>query len=374
MLRVVVVDDSAFMRKAISMMIDADPGMQVVATARDGLDALDVVRRERPDVVTMDVEMPRMDGIEAVRRIMRLAPCPILMISSITKQGTQATLDALQAGAVDFISKELSFVSLDITKIKDELINKLRWLGTQAKPMIGSGQYRGRASRPSAPTRSSTASANARGPQRVGSGALHFAQAQLVALGISTGGPSSLRAVLPVFPADFPAPLVIVQHMPAQFTASLAQRLDGLSALTVVEAADSMPVEPGHAYVAPGGKQLLLQRSRAGKTTFRTADQPAHLHKPSVDVLFESAAEVYRGNVLGVVMTGMGHDGREGARTLRANGGRIIAQDEATSVVYGMPRAIIDADLADTIVGLDNIGTTIVRSVTRAAPGLARAS
>ncbi|MEM6646108.1 MAG: chemotaxis response regulator protein-glutamate methylesterase, partial [Bacteroidota bacterium] len=305
--------------------------------------------------------MPRMDGIEAVRRIMRLAPCPILMISSITKQGAQATLDALQAGAVDFITKELSFVSLDITKIEDELIDKLRWLGTQAKPMIGSGRYKGR-SRPAVRPQ-----AAGRAPaQAVNSAPLSFRQAQLVAIGISTGGPSSLRAVLPVFPADFPVPVVIVQHMPAQFTASLAQRLDSLSAITVCEAADGMPVEPGHAYVAPGGKQLLFSRARIGQTTFRVADEPVHLHKPSVDVLFESAATTYRGNVLGVVMTGMGHDGREGARVLRAQGGRIIAQDEASSVVYGMPRAVAEAGLTDAVVGLDNIGTTIVRSVTRA--------
>ncbi|MEM1096030.1 MAG: chemotaxis response regulator protein-glutamate methylesterase [Bacteroidota bacterium] len=359
MLRVVVVDDSAFMRKAISMMIDADPEMEVVATARDGQDAVEVVRRERPDVVTMDVEMPRMDGIEAVRRIMRLAPCPILMISSITKQGAQATLDALQAGAVDFITKELSFVSLDITNIKDELIDKLRWLGTQSKPMIGSGRYKSRPRRASKVTERAPARAVSDGP-------LNFSRAQLVAIGISTGGPSSLRAVLPVFPADFPIPVVIVQHMPAQFTASLAQRLNGLSALTVLEAADGMPVAPGHAYVAPGGRQLLFTHGRAGQITFRVADHPEHLHKPSVDVLFEAAASAYRGNVLGVVMTGMGHDGRDGAQKLRSQGGRIIAQDEASSVVYGMPRAIAEAGLADAVVGLDNIGTTIVRSVTRA--------
>ncbi len=359
MIRILVVDDSAFMRKALSMMLSEDPEIQIIDTARDGVEAIDKVRKLAPDLVTLDIEMPRMDGLTALRHIMKEHPCPVLMVSSLTREGAQATLDALEAGAVDFIPKQLSFVSLEITKIKAELIAKVKAIVRTRRGSLG-----GAATVP--PSR----------PERIPS-SLHFRRARLVAVGISTGGPAALQKVIPFLPADFPLPVAVVQHMPPHFTRSLAKRLNGLSPLEVVEAEKGMKVVPGKVYIAAGGKHLIL-RAAGPDVIVATPEEPATLHRPSVDVMFESACRAYGGRVLAAVMTGMGHDGRDGAASIRKRGGKVIAQDEASCVVYGMPKAVVDAGLADAVVSLDRMARVLYEAVGVAAqpppnPGRPRA-
>ncbi|RMF57595.1 MAG: chemotaxis response regulator protein-glutamate methylesterase [Bacteroidetes bacterium] len=348
MIRVLVVDDSAFMRKALSMMLEEDDQIQVVDTARDGLEAIEKVRALRPDVVTLDVEMPRMDGLTALKQIMKEAPCPVIMISSLTREGAQATLEALDAGAVDFIPKQLSFVSLEIAQIKADLIAKV-------KAVAGTRRRRPVPAPPRAPQPSDAVPA------------LLFRRARLLAIGISTGGPAALQRVIPLLPANLPVPVVVVQHMPPHFTRSLAQRLDQMSPLEVVEAEEGMDVHPGRVIIAAGGRHLTF-REQGSRLVAATPETPATLHRPSVDVMFTSAAEVCRGRVLAVVMTGMGHDGLEGARRIRALGGQVVAQDEASCVVYGMPRAIVEAGLAHAVVPLDGLAPLLTRALTGADP------
>lgn len=348
MIQVLVVDDSAFMRKALSMMLESDPGIKVVDTARDGVDALEKVRRLQPDVVTMDVEMPRMDGITALKHIMREHPRPVLMVSSLTKEGAETTVEALQAGAVDFIPKQFSYVSLEITRIQEDLIAKVKTIARSRSRFF----RRAAAAPPLQPAPASAAT-------------LVYPEARLIAIGVSTGGPFALQHVVPALRADLPVPVVIVQHMPPHFTRSLAERLDALSPLRVVEAEAGMRAEAGTVYIAPGGKHLTF-RANAGGVTISTPDEPTTaLHRPSVDVMFQSAQEAYGGRVLAVVMTGMGRDGLEGARLIKRAGGRLLAQDADTCVVYGMPRAVVEAGLADAVLPLDGIAPALTRAVAR---------
>lgn len=348
MIRVLVVDDSAFMRKAISMMLDSDPEIEVIDTARDGLEAIEKIKRLRPQLVTLDIEMPRMDGITALKRIMKECPTPVMMISSLTQEGAQATVEALQAGAVDFIPKQLSFVSLEINKIKDELLAKVKSI-VRSRSRIFSRARSGHAP-PGAPRAE---------PQR----RVIFPQAQLLAIGVSTGGPFALQQVIPKLPANFPIPIAIVQHMPPHFTRTLAERLNMLSPLRVVEAEPGMNVEPGTVLVAPGGRHLTFRKSSLGVITATPEEPKSVLHKPSVDVMFDSACYAYRGKVLSLIMTGMGKDGLEGAKRIKQLGGRVLAQDEASCVVYGMPKAIVDAGIADAVFPLENLAGALTRAV-----------
>ncbi len=348
-IRVLVVDDSAFMRKAISMMLGDDPEIEVVGTARDGIDAIEKVKLFHPDLMTLDVEMPRMDGITALKKIMKENPLPVLMVSSLTVEGARATIDALSAGAVDFIPKQLSYVSLDITKIKGELVAKVKAitrnrLRTFSRPLTN---------RVSALNRLSQ---------------LKMSAAQIVTIGISTGGPFSLQKVVPSLPVDFPVPVAIVQHMPPQFTKSLADRLDSISRLEVCEAEDGMDLTRGKVYIAPGGLHMKFRRTGGIPKVVVSKDPGDTLHRPSVDVMFSSANEVFEGRVLAAVMTGMGHDGLDGARLIKESGGKLIAQDEETSVVYGMPKSIVDAELADAVLPLDAIASALTTALTATVP------
>lgn len=351
--RVLVVDDSAFMRKAISLMLESDPEIEVVGMASNGEDGIELNQKLKPDVITLDIEMPRMDGLTALRRIMNENPTPVMMISSLTTEGAEATLEALSLGAVDFIPKQLSFVALDIVKIKEELLAKIKHIA-QHKPRFSknmAGAIRATAPKPK-PVTISTSSSGA--PKKV------LKKFNIVAIGTSTGGPPALQAVLPLLPKNFPVPVMVVQHMPATFTKSLAERLDGISNVHVKEAEHGEKLQAGVAYIAPGGKHMLV-KGRSGNAEIALSDEPRDtLHRPAVNVMVKSVADAFGSAVLGVIMTGMGNDGLEGIRQVKKNGGMAFAQNMETCVVYGMPRAIVDDGLADKVIPIDNMAAEIV--------------
>jgi two-component system, chemotaxis family, protein-glutamate methylesterase/glutaminase len=334
MIRALVVDDSAFMRKAISMMLESDPGITVVDTARDGLEAIEKVAALRPDIVTMDVEMPRMDGLTALRKIMASSPVPVLMISSLTREGAEVTIQALEAGAIDFIPKRNATVSLAINQIRDDLLAKVHAITSKRS-----------APRP----RTDTVSRRESGLPGLGRfGAL--------VIGTSTGGPFALQQVVPELPADFPLPVLVVQHMPSHFTRSLAERLNSLSPLSVKEAENGDVVRAGQVILAQGGLHMHFER-KSGQVRVRLEEDPETLHRPSVDEMFMSATDVFDKPLLAVLMTGMGRDGLEGCRLIKQRDGFIVAQDEATCVVYGMPRAVAEAGIVDAVRPLTGIAS-----------------
>jgi two-component system, chemotaxis family, protein-glutamate methylesterase/glutaminase len=359
---VLIVDDSAFMRKSLSIMLESDPGIKVIATARDGLDGYEKAKALRPDIITMDVEMPRMDGLTALEKIMKDCPTPVLMVSSITTEGAEATLKALDLGAVDFIPKQLSYVSLDIVKIKQDLVDKVKAIARSRSLSQRLASIRGvaarlqpRAGSPS-PLDSAVASENHYKPTTI--------DFLAVTLGISTGGPFSLQKIIPMLPKDFPLPVLIVQHMPPKFTKSLSDRLNGMSQITVKEAEHGETIRSGTVYIAQGGFHMTAVRRGLATPTIAISQEPATtLHRPSVDVMMESAVHAYGRNVLGIIMTGMGHDGLEGLKQIKARNGYCLAQNEDTCVVYGMPKSAVDAGIADAVVPLENIPATIVKLV-----------
>jgi two-component system chemotaxis response regulator CheB len=358
-INVIVVDDSAFMRKSISMMLESDPAIKVIATARDGKEGVDKIRELRPDIVTLDIEMPVMNGLEALAIIMKEMPLPVLMISSLTTEGAKATLDALALGAVDFIPKDLSYVSLDIVKIKLDLIAKVKEI-TQSRSMLfrlqrikslnmniaGSGSL-------SAPSSSRKTEFNP--PKR--------RDFKAMVIGISTGGPFALLQTIPQLPEKFPLGVAIVQHMPPHFTKSMAERLDSLSQVQVKEATDGDLIEPGVVLVAPGGQHMTFTKS-GSSTRVKISDEPRNtLYHPSADIMMTSAAEVMNGPILGLIMTGMGKDGLEGLKLIKKKSGYVIAQDEESCVVYGMPKAAVDEGVADTVASLQDIPKIILKAL-----------
>ncbi len=354
MIKVVVVDDSAFMRKALSSMLEKDPGIKVVATARDGEEGLLRIREYDPDVVTLDIEMPRMDGLTALRHIMKEMPRPVLMVSSLTVEGAKATLKAMELGAVDFIPKQLSQVSVDVIRIERELQEKVRTFAY--RKMTG---FRVRTplvrafSRVTAPQPAGSLSSAP--PQRSGR-PLYDA----VGIGVSTGGPPAVQKLLTSLPADFPVSIMIAQHMPAAFTGPFAKRLDGVCAISVKEAEDREVLRAGTAYVAPGGTHLRLH-NRRGRLELEVGAEPVDaLYKPSANELMESMAVALGRRSLGVILTGMGSDGMAGVTVLKERGGRAFAQSDSSCVIYGMPKAIVDAGLADEIVDIDDMGKAIM--------------
>ncbi|WP_282353822.1 chemotaxis response regulator protein-glutamate methylesterase [Pseudomonas sp. PS01303] len=379
--KVLVVDDSGFFRRRVSEILSADPSIQVVGTATNGKEAIDQALALKPDVITMDYEMPMMDGITAVRHIMQRCPTPVLMFSSLTHEGARVTLDALDAGAVDFLPKNFEDISRNPEKVKQLLCEKVHSISRSNRrfsaysapapvaapaptPAPTASSFSSHSSshstsaavRPApvhAPvaTRAPAASASSPAPKRKAY--------KLVAIGTSTGGPVALQRVLTQLPANFPAPIVLIQHMPAAFTKAFAERLDKLCRITVKEAEDGDILRPGLALLAPGGKQMMIDGRGAVKIL--PGDERLN-YKPCVDITFGSAAKSYGDKVLAVVLTGMGADGREGARLLKQGGSSIWAQDEASCVIYGMPMAIVKADLADAVYSLDEIGKHIVEA------------
>ncbi|MCD9115671.1 protein-glutamate methylesterase/protein-glutamine glutaminase [Pseudomonas bijieensis] len=371
--KVLVVDDSGFFRRRVSEILSADTSIQVVGTATNGKEAIDQALALKPDVITMDYEMPMMDGITAVRHIMQRCPTPVLMFSSLTHEGARVTLDALDAGAVDFLPKNFEDISRNPDKVRQLLCEKVhsisrsnRRVGAYSVPApapvvapspapTSSGSFN------PAPVRSAPAPAPARpAPAATASSPAPKRKAyKLVAIGTSTGGPVALQRVLTQLPANFPAPIVLIQHMPAAFTKAFAERLDKLCNISVKEAEDGDILRPGLALLAPGGKQMMIDGRGAVKIL--PGDERLN-YKPCVDITFGSAAKSYGDKVLAVVLTGMGADGREGARLLKQGGSAIWAQDEASCVIYGMPMAIVKADLADAVYGLDDIGRHLVEA------------
>lgn len=352
-IRVLVVDDSAFMRKMLTTMMEKDPAIKVVGTAKNGQDALEQISALQPDLVTMDIEMPIMDGLTALEQIMERTPVPVIMVSSLTTEGAEATLKALDLGALDFIAKQTSFVSTDIVKIEKELIHKVK-LFARKQPTQRFRIHRPlteqRVSKrvPAAPPASVPQQPPRTTPRRAG-------KARIIAIGTSTGGPPALQAVLTRLPAATPVPIVIVQHMPPAFTGPLAKRLNSLCAIEVREAQHGDVLQPGLALLAPGAKHMTIKAGR-----IQLSDLPDNtLHKPSVDVMAQSVCQEFGASTLGVIMTGMGNDGLQAFRMLYEMGGSVIAQSAETCVVYGMPRAVVEHGVYTEIADLQDIAARI---------------
>ena len=354
-IRVLVVDDSAFMRKVISDIINKEDDMQVIDVARNGEEALKKIKELNPDVVTLDVEMPVMDGITALKSIMETDPISVVMLSSLTQSGAELTMKALHFGAVDFVPKPSGTISLDIAKVSEDIVRKVR-VAALARPQVRKMRY-GAAVSPglAQPKVQETL------VPRIESRRLE----KLVLIGTSTGGPKALHEVIPRLPGDLGAAILIVQHMPPGFTASLAQRLDGISRLKVKEAEHGEIVVPGTAYIAPGDRHLLVTPKQ--ESGFRqlvvnlTLDPPVGGHRPSVDAMFESVAASFWGDIVAVIMTGMGQDGAKGVLSLKKKGAKVIAEDSSTCIVFGMPKAAIETGQVDKVVALPEIAREIAR-------------
>ena len=336
--RVLVVDDSAFVRKVVRQMLSRSPFIDVVGAARDGEEALELVDRLRPDVVTLDLNMPGSDGLDFLRKQMARRPLPVIVVS-IASQGGELVMRALDAGAVDVVQKPTALATDKVLEIADDLIAKVKGaVGARVRP---------------APATAAQPVARVPSPRA--------AKTDVVVIGVSTGGPQALKQVIPRLPADFPVPVAMVLHMPVGYTELFARSLAGVSRLKVAEARDGDPVRPGTALLAPAGYHLTFARATDGTVVTRLSLRPMDTpHRPAVDVLFRSAADVYADRVLGVVMTGMGSDGTRGAAWVKAQGGRVFTEAEETCVVYGMPRSVAEAGLSDQSVPLHRMAEAIL--------------
>ena len=349
-IKVLIVDDSAFMRKIIGDILSADPAIEVVGRARNGKEAVTQFEQLVPDVVTLDMEMPGMNGIEVLREMMKHRPTAVVMVSSLTKEGANVTMQALDAGALDFVTKPLGTISLDMEKVGDELRQKViaasRASVKNASMLPGGGRQ----------FASSHSTVVAPPPKREFSKRL-----EMVVIAASTGGPMALQEVLPALPASFPLPILVVQHMPPGFTSSFAARLNEKSALTVMEAVDGMAIKKGRVLIAPGGYHLAVEKKLGEYSCQLLETPPVRSVRPAADVLFTSVAEVVDGTVIAVVLTGMGKDGLDGTTKLRSKGAYVIAESKETCVIYGMPGAIVDARLADEVLPLYQVASALER-------------
>lgn len=341
------VDDSALIRDLLSEIINAQPDMEVVAVAPDPIVARDLIKQHNPDVLTLDVEMPRMDGLDFLERLMRLRPMPVLMVSSLTQSGSEVTLRALELGALDFLAKPSMGIRNGMMEYGDLIAEKLR-AAARSRPRQARAKDRPAPQTLQAPLVSSE---------------------KLLIIGASTGGTEAIRNVLEPLPSNAPA-ILITQHMPGGFTRSFAERLDKLCRIRVKEASDGERVLPGHAYIAPGDQHLKLARSGANYVVRLDDGPPVNRHRPSVDVLFDSAAQQAGRNAIGVLLTGMGKDGAAGLLTMRKAGAATVAQDEASCVVFGMPREAIALGAADEVLPLEDIAPRLMKLV--AASGRAQ--
>ena len=351
-IRVIVIDDSAFMRKSLTLMLESDPEIKIIATARDGSEGIEKILKLKPDIVTLDIDMPGMDGLTALKIIMEQMPVPVLMVSSLTTEGAQATMQAFDLGAVDFISKDLSYVSTNIKNIKIELIEKVKQIVRSSlihtrfrmRRLVQSAHHKNIQIKPS--------------HKKVSFEDI-MPDFLAVVIGISTGGPQALLKMIPRLPKNFPLGVAIVQHMPPQFTKTLAERMDSISNVVVKEAEKGEHVEPGKVLIAPGGKQMTFRNGNS-RIAVEISDEPKDvLYRPSVDIMMTSASAIFKGPLLGVIMTGMGKDGVEGLKLIKSKGGYVISQDEESCIVYGMPRAAVEEGVVDSVLSLDDISLTL---------------
>lgn len=374
-IKVLVVDDSFVMRRIIESIIKQDSALELVGTARNGEEAINLTKELSPDVITMDIEMPKMSGLEALDIIMKEKPTPVIMVSSLTHDGAEATIKALSLGAVDFIPKQM--LNDDINGMKGvatDFLEKLKRFGSNKTALVRF-MMTTRSAKPSNLTKLSTPTKPITSTNESSSTATKVAPStdsskrvvvsksspkKIVAIGVSTGGPQSLQRVIPFLPVDLGVPVVITQHMPAEFTTSLAKHLDTASKLKVVECADKMKVEPNVVYIARGGIHLKFVKI-SNNVYIELSPEPSTLFNiPSVDVMVSSLVGIYGASCMGVVMTGMGSDGTKGLKELKASNGLVLAQDEASCVVYGMPRSVVKEGIADEIVPLDEIASRII--------------
>jgi two-component system chemotaxis response regulator CheB len=343
-MRVLICDDSAFMRRAIRSMLESDDEIVVVGVAHNGKQAVELAHRHCPDVITMDIEMPVMDGLTALRTIMSDCPTHVVMVSSLTTAGSKAALDALRCGAADVFAKDHSTVSANIDELRDDLVRRVRALAVSNKP----------ARRPQVPSSVEPAAAPAASPASRARDEtipdIRTSEIDLVVIGSSTGGPPVLERVLKAVPSSSRTPIIVAQHMPRMFTASMSERLDHLCGPRVVHLRPGMQIEPGTIHVAPGGENVHLKRGSKGKLSARIDREPAStVYFPSVDELFSSAADTVGRRTLAIVLTGMGEDGGEGARRIANRGGKVLAQDDRSCVVYGMPKAVVTRGAATAV-------------------------
>lgn len=395
MIRVIVADDSAFMRKVISDLLNKTPDFHVVGTARNGKEAVEMVAKERPDLLTLDINMPVMDGLQALKIIMQDSPVPVLMFSSLTKKDADETIRALELGAVDFLCKAGGSISR-IDAIEDDIIEKCRSVASvgtrksqnlrnifpkkqEASNLKRINIFEKKFGKPASADKKPAGLGSSHGYSSIfakhenpllkkkpasfiyssssGGGA-----SKLVALGTSTGGPRALQQVIPKLPGDMPCGMVLVQHMPAGFTKSLAERLNSLSQVTVKEAEQGDIIMPGHVYIAPGGYHLTVRGNASRREIYLNQDPPLASHRPAVDVMFDSVVK-YGPDVVSVILTGMGCDGTAGMKKIKKAGGYVIAETEETCVVYGMPKSVVEAGIADEVLPLGQIADAIMKKV-----------
>ncbi len=341
-IRVLIVDDSAFMKMVLRDIINSEDGLKVIDMASDGYEAIEKAVKLKPDVITLDIEMPRLNGLDALRLIMKKQPTPVIMLSSLTQKGADITIEALNRGAVDFIPKPSGSVSTNIRKMKDTIISKIKMASTVDVDKLSTS----RSIRMLKKT-----------PSHI------IGMKKIIAIGTSTGGPKALDIVIPNIPANIPAPILIVQHMPPGFTASLANRLDKISNVKVKEGEDGEKLIPGVAYIAPGDKQMGIYEDRGRLMISVKMEEKVSGHRPSADYLLSSVAEVAKEKVIAVIMTGMGRDGAKGCAKVKFYNGKVIAESKETCIVYGMPRAVVEDGNADYILPSYKIAEKIVELV-----------
>jgi len=339
-IKVFVVDDSAFMRGIITKMLESDDEIEVIGSARNGQEAIERIGELKPDVVTLDIEMPVMNGIEALKYLMKNNPLPVIMFSALTSEGAEITLEALNIGASDFITKDFSNFSIKISGKENELISKVKNVAKKKSLYL--------MRRINLPRKQITINKQKR------------IRHSILAIGASTGGPPAIENVLSAIPVDFPLPIVISQHMPKLFTKSFAQRLNNTSQITVKEAENGEMLQRGVAFIAPGDAHMGITR-RNNEVFVEFTNDSKYIYRPSVDLLFSSVAQAYGMESICVILTGMGNDGLAGAKEVKAKNGYVIAQDEDTCVVYGMPRAVVNANMADIVLPLEKITEEIMK-------------
>jgi two-component system chemotaxis response regulator CheB len=359
-IKVIVVDDSALVRSLLTEIINRQPDMACIGAASDPLVAREMIRELNPDVITLDVEMPRMDGLEFLSRLMRLRPMPVVMVSTLTEQGAEITLRALEMGAVDFVAKPRIGVSSGLNELAGDIVDKIR---VAAKAHV----KRLAAASPASAPGTSTAAGHAAEPPRAPLPRL--STEKIICIGSSTGGTEAIREVLVPMPADAPG-IVITQHMPPGFTTSFANRLNTLCRIRVAEARDGERILPGHAYIAPGGRHLRIDRSGSNYVARLEDTEPVNRHRPSVEVLFKSAAHVLGPNALGIMLTGMGADGAAAMREMKDAGSYNYVQDEASCVVFGMPRMAIQHGAAHEVLPLNQIANAVLARLASTPSGV----